>query len=456
MTVDDLPDEVKGILYGEAHRGQRNTFVIRLCFALFGILSALAVAGSNSPITTRIGIGAGVALMLFAVLGLLLSRRPAYPFWFKYAGVTVDATVVSLVSISSLYNASGAYEALLFPTTPVLYMMFNMLTALQFSVRLSVFAAFMAGMQRALLFGYCVAQKLVVLSPESVYGVRALGTDDQVMTILFIVVSGIIAAWVSHTARRLLLQSAEATVRKRKLEQTQDVYRRYLSPHVRDYAIRHPESMTMGGVRRVAVVLTTEIRDFNRLVDQIAPEEAVEILNAHYASLVEIVFRHGGTLDKFTSAGVSAIFGIPHELPDAAGAAVRAAYEMHEAVAGWNRSRAGKTPALRLGIAIAEGLVVAGNIGSSERMEYTVIGKAANLSARLRGLCLGMNADILINAAVHDAIRGLYRAERIPQEMTDAMDLDSAVYRLDVAEGLVASSSASGMHAGALTVSDKR
>ena len=437
MTVDDLPEEVKGILRSEAHRGQRNTFVIRALFAVFGIGSGLAVAESNAPMTTRLGVGAGVVLLLFAGLGLLLSRRSAYPFWFKYVGITLDASVVSMVSVSSLYNPSGAYEALLFPTTPVLYMMFNMLTALQFNVRLSLFAAVMAGVHRTIIFLYCAGRHWVVLSSTSVYGVRALGTDDQIMTIVFIVVSGVLAAWVSHTSRRLLLQSAEATVRKRKLEQPQDMYRRYLSPHVRDYAVRHPGSVSMGGARRMAAVLTTEIRDFARLADQLAPETVVDILNGHCAGLVEIVFRHGGTLDKFTAAGVSAIFGIPTDLPDAAGAAVRAAFEMHEAVVAWNKQNAGKWPALRIGIGVAQGLVVAGNIGSSERMEYTVVGKAANLSSRLRSVCLALDADILINAPVHDAIRGIYRAERIPDEMIDGMAVDSAIYRINLAGALV-------------------
>ncbi len=438
MTLQDLPEEVKAILASEAHRGQRNTFAIRFGFAIFGTLSTLAVSHSNAPVTTRIGVATGLAALAFAAVGLWLSRRPAYPFWFKYLGVAMDAAVVSMVSISSLYNPSGGYEALLFPTTPVLYMMFNMLTALQFSVRLSLFAALVAGLHRTGIFVYCVLEKLVVLSPTSVYGVRALATDDQIMTILFIVVSGIIAAWVSHTSRRLLVQSAEATVRKRRLEQTQDVYRRYLSPHVRDYAIRHPESMEVGGARRVGTVLTSEIRDFGRLADQLAPEQVVEILNGHYANMVEIVFRHGGTLDKFTGGGVSAMFGIPHELPDAAGAAVRAAFEMHEAVAVWNRQRAGKSPPLRIGIGIAQGLVVAGNLGSSERMEYMVVGKAASLSNRLRAVCLAMGADMLINAPVHDAIRGLYHADRLPREMEEAMDLDSAVYRIEVVGALLA------------------
>jgi adenylate cyclase len=315
-------------------------------------------------------------------------------------------------------------------------MMFNMLTALQFSVRLSLFAAFMAGLHRSLIFGYCVQRKLVVLSSVSVYGVRALVTEDQIMTIVFIVVSGVIAAWVSHTAGRLLLQSAQATVRKRKLEQTQDVYRRYLSPHVRDFAARHPEAMPMEGARKVASVVTTQIRDFEKIADQLAPEQIVEILNEHYASMVEIVFRYGGTLDKFTGSGVSAIFGIPTELPDAAGSAVRAAFEMHQAVVACNKRHGKRWPSLRIGIGIAEGLVVVGNIGSSERMEYTVIGKAVNLSRRLCASSLGLDVDILINAPVHDAIRGLYRAERLSLEGIDAIEMESAIYRIDVTVAL--------------------
>jgi adenylate cyclase len=205
---------------------------------------------------------------------------------------------------------------------------------------------------------------------------------------------------------------------------------------VRDFAVSHPEAMRMGGVRRVGSVLTTQIHGFDKIADHLAPEQVVEVLNQHYASLVEIVFRHGGTLDKFTGSGVNAIFGIPTELPDSAGSAVRAAFEMHQVVAEWNKQHGTSWPALRIGIGIAEGLVVAGNIGSSERMEYTVIGKAMNLSRRLRAACLRLDADILINAPVHDAIRGLYRAERLSREAVDAMEMDSAVYRIDVAAAL--------------------
>ena len=92
--------------------------------------------------------------------------------------------------------------------------------------------------------------------------------------------------------------------------------------------------------------------------------------------------------------------------------------------------------------------MVAGNIGSSERMEYTVVGKAANLSIRLRDMAHNLDTDILINAAAYDAVRGVYRADRLPVELTNSMNLDSAVYRMDhrnaILENVDPSASSSG------------
>jgi class 3 adenylate cyclase len=437
LAGDELPPEVQTILSGEIHRGQRNTFVIRILFAILGILDALQVASSNSPRTTRITLAMGGFYLLFSVIGFFLVRKRVGLVWLRYLGITVDTTSVTVTALASLYNPSGAYEVLMGSIPLVLYMMFNVLTALQYSVRLSLFAALMAGLQRIGVLVYCATKHLVVLSPTSIYSQQALGLDDQVTNIVFIMVAGVIAAWVSHTSRRLLLQSAEATVRKRRLEKNQDVYRRYLSPHVRDQAMQHPEVLHLGGLRRVAVVLATEIRDFGTLADQLPPEEVVEILNRHYSILVEIVFRHGGTLDRFTEGGLSAIFGVPHDMPDAAGAAVRAAREMQEAVRESNGHHDEKKRSLRIEIGIAQGLVVAGNVGSDERMEYTVVGKAANLAGRLKAMAHILNADILMNAAAYDAVRGIYRAEQLPAELVNSMRLDSAVYRMDRKDALL-------------------
>jgi adenylate cyclase len=221
------------------------------------------------------------------------------------------------------------------------------------------------------------------------------------------------------------------------LERRQDIFRRYVSPHVRDQALRNSEAPHLGGQRQVAVVLASDIRDFDKLADRLPPEQVVDILNQHFTAMVEIVFRHGGTLDKFTDAGLSAIFGVPHDLPDSAGAAVRAALEMQEAVSEANLRENGERPRLRVGIGIAQGLVVAGNVGSKERMEYTVVGKAATASVRLQAMAHNLDADILINAAAYDAVRGMYRVDRLPEDLTNAMNLDSAVYRMDHKNALI-------------------
>jgi class 3 adenylate cyclase len=440
--VGDLPPEVQAILDSEIHRGLRNTFVIRVLFAIFGLLSTWQVAAANSRMTILVTLGAGGVYLLFSLVGLLLVRKHLAMVPLRYLGATLDATSVTVLTAASLYNPSGGYEALVLPVVPVLYMMFNMLTALQYSVKLSVFAALMAGLQRAGFLAYCTIRGHVTLSPSSIYSQNALGLDDQITVIAFIVVAGLIAAWVSRTSRRLLLQSAEATVRKRRLEKNQDVFRRYLSPHVRDQALRNPESLHLGGQRQVAVVLTSDIRDFGKLADHLPPEQVVDILNQHYSAMVEIVFRHGGTLDKFTDGGLSAIFGVPHDMPDSAGAAVRAALEMQEAVEEGNHREHGKRPHLRVGIGIAQGLVVAGNVGSQERMEYTVVGKAATASIRLQAMAHNLDADILINAPAYDAVRGMYRAERLPADLINAMNLDSAVYRMDHQNALMGSAEA--------------
>jgi class 3 adenylate cyclase len=444
----DLPPEVQAILTDEIHRGQRNTFIIRLLIAVFGLLSVTQVVEANSPMTIRTTLGAGLVYLLFSVLGLMLVRKRIALAALRYLGVSMDAASVTLVTIASLYNPSGGYEALVLPVAPVLYMMFNMLTALQYSVKLSLFAALMAGLQRTGFLIYCAVRGHVTLSPTSIYSQNALGLDDQITVIAFIVVAGLIAAWVSRTSRRLLLQSAEATVRRRRLEKNQDIFRRYLSPHVRDQALRSPEAPHLGGQRQVAVVLASAIRDFGRLADDLPPEQVVDILNQHFAAMVEIVFRHGGTLDKFTDAGLFAIFGVPNDLPDTAGAAVRAALEMQEAVAEANLHEGGRRPRLRVGIGIAQGLVVAGNVGSKERMEYTVVGKAATASVRLQAMAHNLDADVLVNAAVYDAVRGVYRAERLPADLINAMNLDSAVYRIDHKNALIRSKDASSPSSG--------
>ena len=157
---------------------------------------------------------------------------------------------------------------------------------------------------------------------------------------------------------------------------------------------------TNSDIRRVAVMFV-DFRSFTAGARSRSPQEVVDRLDGAFAVLVEILDRHGGIVNKFLGDGFLALFGAPFEAQDAVQQAVAAAREMLEA-----NERANKQTSwpLRIGIGIHVGEVVAGNIGSPRRKEYTVIGDTVNFAARLEALNKDFNSQFLISAAVHDAL----------------------------------------------------
>ena len=158
-------------------------------------------------------------------------------------------------------------------------------------------------------------------------------------------------------------------------------FSRYLAPHVVDLLMNDPDSVKLGGERQRGTMIFADIRGFTSLAARLPAERVVEMLNLYFEEAVRIVFEHDGLLDKFYGDGLMAVFGPPRARPDDASRAVRAAIALHEAV---ERLAPLLDYPLKISVGLATGEVVAGHVGSTKRMDYTVIGDAVNLASGLQ------------------------------------------------------------------------
>lgn len=172
--------------------------------------------------------------------------------------------------------------------------------------------------------------------------------------------------------------------------------------------------LQLAGERKKATILLSDIRSFTSISEKIEPEEVVEFLNRYFNIMVDVVVKYDGRLDKFIGDAILAVFGdaMPHE--DDARRAVLTALEMRDKLIKFNieRQQEGKEP-LRIGIAVHTGEVVAGNIGSEHKTEYTVIGDTVNLTSRMETLNKEFKTDILISESTYQEVKDLVEVQEI-------------------------------------------
>lgn len=188
----------------------------------------------------------------------------------------------------------------------------------------------------------------------------------------------------------VLMSSYKYLKEEREKQMIKGIFKQYVTPEVVDELLRDPEKLTLGGEKKSVTILFADIRNFTRLSEQIAPETVVELLNSYFDAMLEIVYKHGGILDKYLGDGMMVIFGAPVADENSTVNALRCALEMQKASIEFSRSRRAANLATidGIGIGLNTGEVVVGNIGSQKHKEYTIIGDNVNLTARIVAIAL--------------------------------------------------------------------
>jgi adenylate cyclase len=182
-----------------------------------------------------------------------------------------------------------------------------------------------------------------------------------------------------------------------------ETFGRYVSCEVRDEILNG--KIALGGEERSVSVLFSDIRGFTPLSESKTPQELVVFLNRYLDTMVEAIVTHGGTIDKFIGDAIMAIFGAPLTSGDDARNAVRAGWEMLTRLRAFNsESAANGWPSIDIGIGVHSGPVIAGNVGSAKKMEYTVIGDTVNTASRIEQLNKQLRSRMLISAATHSLV----------------------------------------------------
>src|SRR5438128_1285227 len=216
----------------------------------------------------------------------------------------------------------------------------------------------------------------------------------------------LISAVAAQTA--IAVENVRAHERLAKEEVARANYSRFLPEYVVKQMLDNPDSFKLGGVTQTITILFADIRGFTSISEHAAPEKIVRLLNLYFSAMTDIIFAHGGTLDKYLGDGLMALFGAPTVTAKDAQNAINAAVAMQRRMLSINDELHEEgLPEIGIGIGLHTGEVTVGYIGSERRSEYTAIGDAVNTSSRLESNA--KRGEILVSEATAEAAHSRYQ-----------------------------------------------
>ena len=207
------------------------------------------------------------------------------------------------------------------------------------------------------------------------------------------------------------------------------MFGRYLSTEVMNSLIANPLALELGGEKRRVTIMMTDLRGFTALSEPLDPEQVVQMLNTYFEIMVDEVLKYRGTINSIIGDALLVVFGAPQEMPDRAQQAVACALAMQNAMAQVNaQNREHGLPELEMGIGLNEAEVVVGNIGSSKRSQYTVIGSGVNMASRIESYTVG--GQVFISESVRQEVGDILRIDQVMEIMPKGAEGSMTVYEV--------------------------
>lgn len=228
------------------------------------------------------------------------------------------------------------------------------------------------------------------------------------------------------TEEKLRLAEQEA---KELSEFLKKMFGRYLSTKVMNSLLENPSALELGGERRDVTIMMSDLRGFTAITERLEPEQVVKMLNSYFEVMVEVIHQYSGTINEIIGDSLLIIFGAPQEIPDRAQQAIACAITMQNAMGKVNETnQLIGLPELEMGIGLHDSEVIVGNIGSSKRSKYSVVGSGVNLVSRIESYTVG--GQILVSESVHQEAGDILRIDGQREVLPKGSEVPLRLYEI--------------------------
>ena len=344
--------------------------------------------------------------MLRLRIGRLLLKSKLPSWLFCYTNVFIETSVPSVILLM-LTLFMGPWQAMS-SAAPMLYPLFIFMAALYLNFWVCVFSGVIATAQFLLIAMIFVGDAapvadLEMLTDPSAYVVKAA----------MLLASGLLAGFLTNALKR---QMDSSVLNAQQRDHAISVFGQHVSPEIAQRLLQ--QNLDIDGETRDACVMFLDIRGFSRIAADKTPHEIMLYLNILFGELIDVVNAHRGIVNKFLGDGFMAVFGAPADDAEKIPHAFNAALAILERIEALNRS--GAIPPTQVGIGLHTGQLVAGNVGTEERKEYTLVGETVNLAARIEQATKEFDARLLISESIWN---------NLPHPPADALDLGLVALR---------------------------